>query len=132
MRPIAYRGSSVVCRSVCRSVDLPVTTVYHAETAEPIKMPLKLWTRVEPCIRWGCRSPYVNGQFWGWNGAVPGHAGACPSVDIFKATQQGAASVRCGCWSRCTQFVCILVQPGEYDWTVRVRRRCGLTVKCLL
>ena len=26
----------------------------------------------------------------------------------------------------CVRWGCTLVQPGEYDWTVRVHRRCGL------
>jgi len=37
-----YRPSSVVCRSVCRSV----TLVSPAKTAEPIEMPFRLRTRV--------------------------------------------------------------------------------------
>jgi len=44
-----YRLSSVVCRSVCRSVSLcvclSVTLVSPAKTAEPIEMPLGLRTR---------------------------------------------------------------------------------------
>ena len=49
--------------------------------------------------------------------------GWCPyisTVDIRKATQpqQGTWRVQCGCW-----WGCILLPPGEYDWTVRVRQR---------
>jgi len=43
------------------------------------------------------------------------------AVDILKATQQRTEPVRCKC-----RWGCILAQPGEYDWTVHVRRRCGL------
>jgi len=40
---------------------------------------------------------------------------------ILKATQYGTEPVRCGClWG------CIVAQPGEYDGTVPVRRRCSL------
>jgi len=37
-----YKLSSVVCRSVCRSV----TVVSHAKTVEPIEMPFGMCTRV--------------------------------------------------------------------------------------
>ena len=74
----------------------------------------------------GSRSPCVQRQFWGRKGAGPGHARACPAVDILKATQQGAAPVRCGCRLGLTRWGCTLAPPGEYDWTVRVRRRCSL------
>jgi len=43
------------------------------------------------------RSWYVKGQFWGRKGAGPGHARMWPAVNIHKASQQGAAPVRCGC-----------------------------------
>ena len=36
--------------------------------------------------------------------AGPGHAWTCPAVDILKATQQGAAPVRCGCRLGCTEW----------------------------
>ena len=39
-----YRPSSVVCLSVC----LSVTIVILAKTAEPIEMPVGLWTQVYP------------------------------------------------------------------------------------
>jgi len=45
MRPIVTDGLTL---SVCRSVALSVTTVSHAKSAEPIEMPLRLWTRVGP------------------------------------------------------------------------------------
>jgi len=38
----------------------------------------------------------------------------------------------CGPNEACIRWGCILAQPGEYDWTVRVRRRCGLFVKSLV
>jgi len=33
-----------------------------------------------------------------------GHARTCPAVDILKATQQGAAPVRCGCRFGCARW----------------------------
>jgi len=42
--PYRYRRSSVVCRSVCRSV----TIVSPAKTAEPIDIPFGLWSLVGP------------------------------------------------------------------------------------
>ena len=41
-----YQPSSVVCRSVCRSVRLSVTLVNPAKTAALIEMPFGLETRV--------------------------------------------------------------------------------------
>ena len=43
------------------------------------------------------------------------------AVDILKVTKQGTELVWCACL-----WVCILVPPGKYDWTIRVWRRCGL------
>jgi len=49
-------------------------------------------------------------------------ARARPAVDTVKTTQQGAEPIHCGC----RRGACILASAGEYDWTVCVRRRCGL------
>jgi len=49
------------------------------------------------------------------------------AVDILKATQQGAASVRRGYRLGCTRWsahCCV------HDWTVNVRWRCGLMSNC--
>jgi len=75
----------------------------------------------EPRIRREYRSLPAEGQFWGQKGAQ-----TCPAVDMLKATQQGTAPVRCECRLGCTRRRCTLAQSGEYDWTVRVRRRYGL------
>jgi len=56
-----YRPSSVVCRSVCRSV----TLVSPAKTAEPIKMPFGLRTPVDPgnhVLDWD-PDPHKKGKF---------------------------------------------------------------------
>ena len=55
--------------------------------------------------------------------------GRCPlAVDMLKATQQGTAPVWCGCQLGCTTWggVHYCSPSGKYNWTVRVRRRCGL------
>jgi len=47
----------------------------------------------------------------------------CPdmsAVDILKATQQRTEPVRCEC-----RWGCILESPGEYNWTIHMRRQCG-------
>jgi len=53
--------------------------------------------------------------------------GRCPNmsavdISLLKTTQQGIEPVRCVCWRGCIW----LAPPGQYDWIVRVRRRCGL------
>jgi len=65
---------------------------------------------------------HVKRQFWGRKVAGPGRAQTCPAIDIVKATQQ----VRCRCRFGCITCGCTMALPGEHDWTVRVRRRCGL------
>jgi len=58
-----YGRSSVVCLSVC----LSATIVSHAKTAEPIEMPLGLWTRVGPrnYVLDGGPDPHAKGNFEG-------------------------------------------------------------------
>ena len=58
--------------------------------------------------------------------ADPGLVWIFPTVNKRKATQQGAVPARRGCQLGCTRRRCTLAPPGEYDWTVRERRRCGL------
>jgi len=55
-----------VCRTVCRSVYRSDTIVSPSETAEPIKMPFGVWTRVGPRkrVRWG-PDPRAKGRFLG-------------------------------------------------------------------
>jgi len=62
-----YRPSSVVCRSVCRSV----TLVSPAKTAEPIEMPFELRTRVGPGnhVLDRIQIPHMKGQFSEGKGA---------------------------------------------------------------
>ena len=38
-----------------------------------------------------------------------------------QSARQGTELVQSKCW-----WQCILAQPGKYDWTIRVRQRCGL------
>jgi len=72
------------------------------KTAEPIEMPFWGWTEVGP------RNQALDGvQIPTCEGAVlraKGAAQTCPAVDVFKATQWGAALVRCGCHFGCTRW----------------------------
>ena len=69
----------------------------------------------EQCVGWGSRSPHMKGHFDGKNGPFP-------AVNIFTATQQLATLVQWRCQLECNRWDS---PPGEYDWTVHVRR-CGL------
>jgi len=44
------------------------------------------------------------------------------AVDIIKATQQHTEPI----WCEFRWGACILAPPGECDWTVPLRRHCGL------
>ena len=113
-----YWRSSVVCLSVCRGHDHELCKsgwtdrVWYADSGGP----------KEPYISWGPHPHTWRGNFRGKMG-WPRTCSNIPVVDILKATQQGAEPVRCGRRLECTRFA----PPGECDWTVRVRRRCGLT-----
>jgi len=43
------------------------------------------------------------------------------AMDILKSVQQMTEPVQCIC-----RWWCILAQPGEYDWTIRVLHWCNL------
>ena len=62
-----YRLSSVVCRSLCLSVNLLVTPVSPTKTIAPIEMPFELRTRVGPGnhVLDGGPDPHGKGQYWG-------------------------------------------------------------------
>jgi len=99
---VAYclRLSNVVCLSVCHDRE-----PYKSGWADPDAVRnVDLGGPKEPCLRWGFRSPHVKWQFWGRNMAGPGYIRTCPTVDILKASQQGAASVRWGCRLGCTRY----------------------------
>jgi len=113
----------MVCRSLCLPVSLSrpwafkscwtdCDAVRHVNSGGP----------KEQCIRWGSRYPYMKKQLWGQKGAGPGHSGTCQVVDILKMTQQGTTPVWCNCQ--------LGALDGECDWTVHVRRQCGLVSNC--
>jgi len=77
----------------------------------------------EPCIRWVSRSSHEKAQFLG-----KGHVRACPTT-LPWAVQKWLNWSRCrlGCglgWAQASMCYmrCTLAQPGEYRWTVRLRR----------
>jgi len=103
--------------------------------AEPIKMPLGLWTRVSPryhVLDGESRSPHAKGQFFGERTCR-----GMPDNTLPWAVQKWLNRSRClGCglqWAQgsMSYIGCTLAQPGKYGWTVQVRRRCGLFVKLL-
>jgi len=63
----------------------------------------------------------------------------CRSVTIMNPakTWTNQDNIWVELWTRmgpkeaCVRWGCTLAQPGEYDWTVHVWRRCGLFVKLL-
>jgi len=85
-------GHRPVATGVARSV---------GHDCEPCKNGKKDWDAVwdmdsggpnELCITWGCRSPHVKVPFWGQKWAGPGHAQACPTVDILSDSAGGRTS----------------------------------------
>jgi len=70
--------------------------VSPAKTVEPIEMPFGLWARMGPKNHVLDEGPQVLRDV------------AMATVFVFLYME------------------CTLAPPGEYDWTVRVRRRCGL------
>ena len=76
----SYRPSSVVCRSVCRSVGLSVTLVSPAKTAAPIELPfgLRTWVGLGNHVLDGDPDPRGKGQIFGGEWAshckVQGHS----------------------------------------------------------
>ena len=100
---LIYSRSSVVCPAVCLSVTI-VTPAKSGWTDREFEMPFGMWTQAGPrnhVLIWWFRSPRVKWQLWVRKGVGPGHARACPSVEVLIATQQGAESVRWGCWLEC-------------------------------
>jgi len=103
-------------------------TVSPAKTAEPIEMPFTALTRVGQRNQVLDDGPDLHawmGNFEGKKGLAQGHAWTCLTVDILKATQQGAAPVWCRCQLWCTRWgahCCHLVNTT----TVRVRQQCDL------
>jgi len=112
-----YRRSHMVCRSVCQCV----TVVSRTKTAEPIDIPF------------GRRLRWAQGTIWVQismpRSNVEGEKGAVHSQDMPRHVRLSIYSKRLSrgrCRLGCTRSGCRLMQPGEYDWAVRVRRRYGL------
>jgi len=115
-----WRQNNVVCYSVCYDVS-------PAETAEPIEMPFWIWTRVGSrtmqAYYVGPWCLHVKGQCWKRKGVDPGYAGTWPIYSKpFSRGITGTMRMRLGC----IRWECTLAQPGEYDFTVGLRRRFDL------
>jgi len=112
--------------SVCLSVCLSVTTMSLAKAAEPIVMLFGMLTWMGP------RNHILDKvfiatrerQFWGRKGTSPRHARTCPALDTLKATQQGAAPVRCGCRLGVLDGVHI-----GATWRIRLNRPCAAAMR---
>ena len=70
-----------------------------AKSAKAIEMPFGMWTRIGPGnhVLDRVQIPTREWAILRAKGAGPGHVRTRPAVDILKATQQGAALVRCRC-----------------------------------
>jgi len=130
-----YRPSSVVSRSV--------TVLSPAKTVEPIEMPFGLRTQV----RWthfrnhaldGVQIPHGKGQFWE-TGAHCKNGDFLPwdvqkrlkrSICLWVVDSGRPKETQVQSYSRGGANMLLLegtlAPPGEYDWTVRLLRRCGL------
>jgi len=108
-----YRGLSVgLSRSYkpCKNCSTDWDTVWNVDSGGP----------KETCSRWG-PDPYTRmGNLRGWSGRPR----TCPAVDVLKATQQGAAPVRCGCRLGCTMWMHI----GAI-WGIRLNRPCAVAMR---
>jgi len=116
-------------------VCLSDTIVSPAKTAEPIEMLFGLWIWVGPRnhVLDGGSHPHGKGQFRG---------GRRPIVKIGTLSRELCKTAKpiempFGVWdSGGPKYACIrcrwtLSPPGEYEWTVHIRRQCGLFVKLL-
>jgi len=63
-----HRPGNFVCRSVGPSVCHTRELCKNCRTNRDAVWVEDLCGPREPCIRWGCRSPYWKGQFWGGKG----------------------------------------------------------------
>jgi len=116
MRPIATDG---IAWSVGRSVSVTIVSPAKQQNVD-------FGGPKEPCIRWGSRSSHTKGQIWEPKEAGLWHARKCLCG---RYTRNDSADGRIDTLRMPTGVYwmgCTLLQPGEYDWTVRVRRRCGL------
>jgi len=83
----------------------------------------------EPSIRWGSRSPMRRGNLKGESGLLQSIATFCCELckngwtdrDAVWDLDSGGPKEACNRWG------CTLAPPGEYQWTVHMRRRCGLS-----
>ena len=136
MRPIVTnRVAWSVCPSACHTNDPCKNgwTNRDADWVEDSRGPK------EPCIGWGSISPMGIGNFEG-----EGHAPTCPTTlcrELCKNgwTDQFTVWVVSSCAPKEAQVQSYspgfanlpasegtFAPPGEYDWTVRLRWRCGL------
>jgi len=127
-----YRGSGVVCRLV----GLSVTIMSPAKMVEPTMVPFVLFTRVGSSNRVldAVQIATVKGQFWGikersivkYRDSAMSRAKTAEPIEV-----PFGLLTRLGPEEACIRLGSTLLPPGEYDWNVHVRRRCGIFVKLL-
>jgi len=75
----------------------------------------------ELCIRWVFASPHIKGHIWGHKSACTGHVQWSIYSKRLNGQQRYGVDAT---WDVLDGL--ILVQIGEYDWTIHVWRRCIL------
>jgi len=83
----------------------------------------------EARIRWGSRSPYAKEQLLGKNmcGCARQHSAVSYAKIAKPVKMPFGLWTRVG-WRKHVLHGGTLAPPGEYDWTFRVLRRCGLVL----
>jgi len=87
------------------------------------------------CIRWRFRSPTRKGHFEGQKGRPV--VRYRESLPWYVQKQLNRSRFRSGCGLGCVKgrmckMMCTLAPPDKYDWTVLVRRRCGLMLNYII
>ena len=129
--PYCYRPSSVVCRSVGRSVTLV--------SPEPIEMPfgMRTWVSSRNHVLDGSSDPPMGrGNLEGKGSPIVKYRDFLPCDAQFGLwTRVGRKKSKIQSYSpggaNLPTWEGTLAPPDEYDWSVRLRRRCGLFVKLL-
>jgi len=121
MQPVTNRVTWSVGRSVCHSSE-------PCKMDEPIEMPFGVRSRMGPRNRVleGGPDVYGKGQFWGKRHPLY----AC-SISSFCCELCNFKRLGCGLgWAQRSRSSIVFARWRQcalpYDWTVRLRRRCGL------
>jgi len=105
--------------------------IVTAKTAEPIKMPLGLWTLMDPRnqVLVASQIPHVKGQFWGGKGKAHYNVHGSSVMRWAKKQNQSRCCFGYGLgWAQGSiiRWECTLAPPRENELTVHVWRRWGI------